>query len=245
MSDGNNVPINGPNPVTMQIDEAGFDRESNKQNANIVSTEDGDFVNISIRNLIDSEYIVYNQNEKNYATSIDLRIPRNRQMTPIQLKGVNAYKMNSETPAEPAIMLPFGTMTEATANEEILLEKDQDAILISPNQTEICHITNTDPNAVDGQITRKKFNLFEGAKYYIFKATEIAEAIGKLSCTIYDTYNKITLGLPKWVLPAILPVVSITEENGVQTQEMADIMSFQTLKDHYITLPRNMYTIQN
>lgn len=220
----------------MNIDENLIDNNANGQ----VVAGNTDYAYVDIQDLTNSPYIYYNQNNKNYATSLRLRIPRNTQMTPIQLKGVNGYNIN-QTNAEPAIVTPFGVMTEVTNNENIKLEVGDEAILISPDNQHIAHISNysNESNAV-----AKALRLYNGAKYVIYRATELAGMLGQLACTIYDTYNKITLGMPKWILPAVLSGVAITEDNGVQVQEI-DIMSTQRLSEHYITLPTSTYKIIN
>lgn len=221
----------------MNVDDELIDDNANGQE--ISGTSEYAYVNIN--DLRNSRYIYSNENNKDYATSITLRIPRNTQMTPIELKGVNTYKTNVSS--DPAIILPFGTLEEASNGEVITLNPGDDALLLSPNQTEIAHVSNNAP-PVNGQITSKRMRLFEGAKYYIYRAAELAEAVGHLSCAIYDAYNKITLGLPKWIIPAVLGSVTIQEENGVSVQDI-DLTSDGSEQEFYTLLPRNSFRIMN
>lgn len=221
----------------MNVDENLIDNNANGQ----VIAGNADYAYVDIPDLRNSPYIYYNQNNKNYATSLRLRIPRNTQMTPIQIKGVNGYDLTTNDP-EPAILTPFGKFEEVgNTPEKVTLNVGDEAILIAPDNTHIAHVSNYHTEA---EAYPKAMTLFEGAKYYIFRATEIAGMLGKLACTVYDTYNKITLGMPKWVLPAVLSGVVVTTDNGVQVQEI-DIMSAPRLSENYITLPKNTYQIVN
>ena len=168
--------------------------------------------------------ISYNENNESYATSLTLQFPNNREVTPIQLEKIAYIDEKDDNTPQPASIIPFAqfedyTVTEGQSLPPVRLDPGDSLVLVTPDSNGDEQIINY-VNPTDTGTTSKVVKFLQSAKYAVIKATELTESVGGLALKIYDVYNKISMGIPKWLLPMVMP--AIAEVNGVQIMSDED-----------------------
>jgi len=85
------------NQINIRLNEQQLDGIMNmdefKFNKNVIKSNNG-FVGLKISNLLDSEYVIQNQNDLSYATSIVIELPEGQETTPIDVNGIKVTNLS-------------------------------------------------------------------------------------------------------------------------------------------------------
>lgn len=191
-----------PNRVKVKLEDKKMDESMNASDATIQGI-------INIEDFLNSNLVTENPNQVPYCTSLSIELPKNQEVTPIEMTGVavgNSETINDELPTEGKV-LPFLNFQEKQTTDIVQLE---------PGDAMVCVNDDTDnmeaPGYITGVVQNKSLNsiynvgFFEKTKTAILKATEMAGYVGKLACGVYDAYSKIKMFLPITSVTSLIPL---------------------------------------
>lgn len=200
---------------------------------------------INIEDFRNSRYVSYNENDLNYCTSLSIELPTDTEMTPIQLKGVEM--VNESIPESEGQLVPFKVFNDGDPdglNSKIQLNTGESAVIITEDndkeESGIFHVYN--PNVPGSK--NKIITLLEKVKYTVFAASDTVGEIAKFGLKCYDLYNKITMGIPRWILPLSMAAAE-TDEYGNEIVTFEDLAAEDSNVDinNSVKLPFKMYDL--
>lgn len=227
----------GGNNVTVEVKREDMDTSMNAMDVDVKGL-------IHIDNFITSPFVTYNEYNENYATGLTLKLPEDGDVTPIELEGV---EMVNNTNSQPAVLKPFSgfiASDENVSSPKAYLDPGDSAVIVTKNdvkeENNVFHVYNPSTSGS----TKKAISFLDNVRFTVIKAADTVGAIGNFALKCYDVYNKIALGIPRWILPLSFAAASV-DGDGYQIVSTSDISADDPNVDieNGVKLPFSVYDI--
>lgn len=167
-----------------------------------ISAEDGTKT-IEIENFMNNPLVSYNENNLPYVTSVAINVPVKQVIKGVYYRDRSLGDKDIEQSDE-GKLIPFVDFTDYNQSETEELAAGNEALIITPNNqgNEVVRIRNPAGG------TNKIMHFAKNCKVAIMTALEIADYFVNGVSWLYDTYGKVSMAIPKLLLPLKLIAAS-------------------------------------